>query len=460
MRKILTYAVSALALASCSSDSLVSDSPANTQAPIAFNAGQKNITRSTNLEDSHYNFGVWAYKYKTADATTGDVVMDHYLVGYSNGTNAGYYTNDASTWYGSAGDVKDHKSPWFYEKLGKEEYKYNDNAGFYKASQSDYMSANDYQYLRYWDLAYNNTKFFAYAPYCNKKNSQTNVNYVTFSGEKITVAKEANKAGYDNPEVNDFIYAGAQATNAEQNDVKLVFKHLGAIVKVAFRENVNGYKVEMINVKKSSTDPDEKLGIQATPATAATATTAASYYTECGVTIDYSNNKIASPSVSVVTTDVTPSSKNLMFNLPTSGLVSYTAKDANSTEYNVLPESDYATSSTTYYAVVQKRENVSPTTGFTFHVSYKLIAEDNGEVITVRDARVFVPADQVCWESNTSYTYNFTISKVSTGTTDPDETIDLTNPTVPTDYSVCPIVFDGATIENYTPNTPNGDIEI
>ena len=41
MRKILTYAVSALALASCSSDSLVSDSPANTQSPLAFSVGQK-----------------------------------------------------------------------------------------------------------------------------------------------------------------------------------------------------------------------------------------------------------------------------------------------------------------------------------------------------------------------------------------------------------------------------------
>lgn len=460
MKKILTYAVSALALASCSSDSLVSDSPANTQAPIAFNVGQKNITRSTNLEESHYNFGVWAYKYKTADATTGDVVMDHYLVGYSNGTDKGYDKTNVSTWADNAGTLKDHTSSWFYEKLGKAEYNYTENAGFYKKTDTDYMSVNANQYLRYWDLSYNNTKFFAYAPYCNKKNSETNVNYVTFAGEKITVAKDANKAGYDNPAVNDFIYAGAQATNADQNDVKLSFKHLGAIVKVAFRENVNGYKVQLINVKESSSDPNEKLGVQATPATSASATTAATYYTECGVTIDYSNNKIATPSVSVVTTDVTASSDNLMFNVPTSGLVSYTAKDANSTKYNVLPESDYATSSTTYYAVVQKRENVTPSTGFTFHVSYKLIAEDNGEVITVRDARVFVPADQVCWESNTSYTYNFTISKVSTGTTNPGKEIDLNNPTVPTDYSVCPIVFDGATIENYTPNTPNGDIKI
>lgn len=468
MKKILTYAVSALALASCSSDSLVSDSPANTQAPIAFNAGQKNITRvvddSKNLEkNGHYNFGVWAYKYKTADTTTGDVVMSNYLVGYSDGVSKGYAKGSSSTWSNDEGvteDHGDHMSPWFYEKLGNTEYTYDKDAGFYKASQTDFMSVNANQYMRYWDLAYNNTKFFAYAPYCNKTNSQTNVNYVTFSGEKITVAKEANKAGYDKPAVNDFIYAGAQATNADQNDVKLTFKHLGAIVKVAFRESVPGYKVQLIDVKDAT---ESGKGIQATPATSASATTAATYYTECGVTIDYSNNKIATPSVSVVTTDVTTSPDNLKFTVPTSvsehGLVAY--PETNPT-YNVLPEATgvYAKSPTTYYAVVQKRENVTPTTGFTFHVSYKLIAEDNGEVVTVRDARVFVPADQVCWESNTSYTYNFTISKVSTGTTDPNETIDLTNPTVPTDYSVCPIVFDGATIENYTPNTPNGDIEI
>ena len=442
MKKILTYAVSALALASCSSDSLVSDSPANTQAPIAFNVGQKNITRSTNLEESHYNFGVWAYKYKTADATTGDVVMDHYLVGYSDGNGKGYDNSKVieSTWASNAGSETDHKSSWFYEGLGKDEYGYTGDKNYYKTSES----ANKNQYIRYWDLSYNNTKFFAYAPYKSTG--------VTFSNGVITVDKAANVAGYDNPEEHDFIYAGAQANNADKKDVKLTFKHLGAIVKVAFRESVPGYKVQLIDVKDAT---ESGKGIQATPATSASATTAATYYTECGVTIDYSNNKIATPSVSVVTTDVTTSPDNLKFNVPTSGLVPYTGKDVNSTEYKVLPESDYATSSTTYYAVVQKRENVTPTTGFTFHVSYKLIAEDNGEVITVRDARVFVPATQVCWESNTSYTYNFTISQVSTGTTDPNEEIKLNNPQVPNDPTVCPIVFDGATIENYTPNAPN-----
>jgi hypothetical protein len=461
MKKILTYAVSALALASCSSDSLVSDSPANTQAPIAFNVGQKNITRSTNLEESHYNFGVWAYKTRTSGDPTSQLVMDNYLVGYSNGSNLGYYKENATTWNGSAGEDTDHKSPWFYEKLGKQEYTYTGTDGFYKNDTEDaaFMSANDYQYLRYWDLAYTNTNFYAYAPYCNTANG------VTFADSKITVSKSANTAGYDNPEEHDFIYAGAKATNGDKKDVKLTFKHLGAIVKVAFRENVNGYKVQLINVKKSSSDPNEKLGVQATSAkvsgttyihTDATTQKDVTYLTSCGATINFADN-INTPEVKVVTTDVTPSSDNLMFDIPTevsdNDLVSYTNPKTKKT-YNVLREgtdAKYVVSPTTYYAVVQPTDSE---TGFTFHISYNLIAEDNGEVVTVRDARVFVPADMVKWESNKAYTYNFTISQVSSGTTDPTVTPNLADPTVPAG-TVVPIVFDGATISDYDPVNKN-----
>ena len=88
MKKVLFSAVAFLALASCSNDSLVSDSPANNEAPIAFNVGQKNITRTvttSKLEDKGYlNFGVWANKYKAADSKTGESVMVHYLVGFNN----------------------------------------------------------------------------------------------------------------------------------------------------------------------------------------------------------------------------------------------------------------------------------------------------------------------------------------------------------------------------------------
>ena len=107
-------------------------------------------------------------------------------------------------------------------------------------------------------------------------------------------------------------------------------------------------------------------------------------------------------------------------------------------------------------------EYMDSETGFTFHVSYKLIAEDNGEEITVNDARVYVPANVVvgsdttfiaAWQPNTKYTYTFKITENSTGTTDPGSTvIDVDDPVVPANPTVYPIVFDGATITDYTPN--------
>ena len=447
MRKDFICAVAVLALTSCSSDSLVSDSPANTQTPIAFTVGQKNITRADppSLESTgHFNFGVWAYK---VEDTSSQNVMNNYLVGYSDGTNNGYDKTDVSTWAAAAGTEEDHTSPWFYEKLGKKEYTY-DGDKFYKASQFEFMSANDYQYLRYWDLAYTKTNFYAYAPY-----SSTGV---SFKDNKLSVDKAANTAGYNDAATHDFIYASAYATNAEKKDVKLTFKHLGAQVLVGFRENVPGYKVELIDVT------DANSGIQATPSKrTGTGTYTYTkedviYVTSSDVNVDFST--IATPNVTVELSDTTASGANLKFAVPTTGLTNYSK---NNTSYNVLPEgtsASYATSSDVYYAVVQPADSE---TGFTFHVSYKLIAEDNGEEIIVHDARVYVPAEQVRWESNNRYIYSFTITTSSTGTTDPnDQNIDVNSPTVPTDKALCPIVFDGATIEDYTPVTKENGIQL
>ena len=55
------------------------------------------------------------------------------------------------TWADATGSDIDQKSPWFYEKLGNQEYSYSGTAGFYKADQTAYMSAQSTQLLRYWD---------------------------------------------------------------------------------------------------------------------------------------------------------------------------------------------------------------------------------------------------------------------------------------------------------------------
>ena len=430
MRKILIGVVAALGLTGCSSDDLVNNQQAGeteSQTPIALNVDKRNITRGdgSSLEaNKHYNFGIWAFKTTDADSV---MVMGNYLVGYSDGAGKGYDKSASTTWSSTSGADTDHKSPWFYEKLGTAEYLNEDATKGYTKSQADFMSANQNQYLRYWDLAYNNTLFYAYAPYHSQG--------VTFdaANSTINVAATANTAAYDDPTLHEFIYAATSVKNADMKDVRLHFKHLGAQVKLNFCEDVPGYQVKIIDVT------DAGSGIQATPAKLAAGTySKAKYYTSCGAAINMSSVMAPTATTShgddAITTD-----DNLMFKIP-EGMVP--AKVTSGTQ-------QYVWSPTVYYAVPQPSGS---TTGFTFHVSYQLIAEDNGEVITVHDARVFVPADVVDWQPNTRYVYAFKFTTNSTGTTDPNVNIDVTDPEVPTTSNVYPIVFDGATIEDYSNN--------
>lgn len=406
MRKDFICAVAVLALTSCSSDSLVSDSPANTQTPIAFTVGQKNITRATqNLEDAHYyDFGVWAYKTKTGSSA---LVMDNYQVGC-----AGYggFTKEGA----SIGD-------WFYEGLNS-------------------------QIIRYWDLSYENTNFYAYAPY----NSAVTITEDTNNKTKtITIPASVNIAGTD----HDIIYAGKKAANATYYNgvVDLQFKHLGAKVNLKFYEDIPDYKVELLEVTKDGND------IQATPAKLeGTTYSVAKYFSKSEATIVYNDKMEATATAK---TDGTPDSKdNLIFKIT-----------GNSTDSKVVPQKvqtgdqGYLESPTTYYAVAQP---TTSTTGFTFHVSYKLTAEDKSkEEIIVRDARVFVPASVTdtntdpatttyiaAWQPNTAYTYTFKITTNTNGSTSETEP-DVTKPDVPTDPALYPIVFDNITIVDYENDT-------
>ena len=440
MKKQVFFAVAAMALASCSSDGLVNNSAADQEAPIAFGVEKKNITRGTNFETlERYNFGVWAYK---VNGTNSQQVMNNYLVGYSDGNGKGYALNGASTWDASAGILDDHQSPWFYEKLGIAEYKNTDSSKGYLATQTEYMSANDYQYLRYWDLAYTNTNFYAYAPY--------KASGVSYADGKITVENGAQTAGYTDNSKTEFLYAGYKALNSDKKDVLLQFYHLGAKVNLQFYEDIPGYKVQLLDVTTSGT------GIQATPAIydeSQKKNVLDNYYTTCGATIKYNENMVPTAAVSHINDAANKSNKNLKFDLPSNTEIP---------QAGASTPQDYAKSPTTYYAVAQ------PTTsevGFTFHVSYKLIAEDNGEEITVHDARVYVPAKSVsgetttyiaAWQPNTAYTYTFKITNNSTGSTS-TTTPNIEDPTIPTEKALYPIVFDGATVEAYSTSDNGSD---
>ena len=447
---LIALAVAAVLL-SCSKDDVVKEPVVvqqETQVPIGFNVRKQNITRSASLETSrHYNFGVWAWTIQSLESQADAEQMNNYLVGYSDGISIGYDKTGAST-----------SSPWFYEKLGKTEYTYNGTAGFYKADQTAYMSANPTQALQYWNRAYDKTNFYCYAPYdadvTFTKGATTST--MTFPGASTI------RDGYDEPldpiyigidlSLSEFMYAGVQATNANLATVTVPFKHMGAQLFIRFYEDIPGYKVEMIDLSSSA------KGIQAEPAIKSeTAYTKGSYYTTQGATITFAE-ATAAPTYTPNWTGSTAVQRPLIFKIPQADLSTASLAPSNLTDFaglgttthQVIQEKtatgtqEYSYSPTIYYPVAQPDTSA---TGFTFHISYRLIAEDNKEVITVNDAAVHVPAfgtivsataetpsqptPITVWQPNMRYVYTFKI----------------------TDQTLSPIVFDAATLGDYTENS-------
>lgn len=478
-----------MSLIGCSRNGLVNDLSKKEETPIEFSVQKENITRAANLEAvNHYNFGVWAWKLNGTNSLPDREVIRHYLVGWSDGTGKGYDKTGATTY---------HISPWFYEGLGNEDYTYNGDAGYYKVTDTDYMSSQAKQYLRYWDLAYENTNFFCYAPY--NKNVSFSFNADFHTGTMTFGATNTIRDAYDEPQnstyahydrsLGEYMYAGVKATNSALAKINIPFKHMGAQVLIRFYEDVPGYKVELIDLcddhGTTEVTGDLTRGIQATPAIAPESGTTYSngtYYSTSSATVSFAADATATYTPawegSTSLTNTTP----LMFKVPTAGLSTETLAPANLTDYAGLNDTvhkvirdksltgtqEYSYSPTIYYPVAQP---ATSKTGLTFHVSYRLIAEDNKEVITVHNATVHVPysgtvkvgeteasaqnaeALITVWQPNMKYTYTFKITTDSSGTTSPAETIDPTNPAPGTSKALYPIVFDQVTIVDYEVNS-------
>lgn len=520
MKSYYFFLFSIIALASCSNESIIDANHAgleSKQTPIGFEINKGNISRvearAKFEEIGHYNFGVWAYKY--GGSLSDQKVMDNYLVGYSDESGNGYDHSKSTTWAGIAGSNSDYKSCWFYESLGKLEYTYDgtDGKGYYKNTDTKFMSANDYQYLRYWDLAYKSTNFYAYAPY---KSSGVTLDYTNNGAATMTFEKGVLQSGYDYTPDTKFenaspkqdrtlsqnMYACVRATNGNKQDVSVRFNHMGAQLFIRFYEEIPGYRVEIINLGDdkgnfaASVTDDHKIGIQATPSVknSETSYSPGKYYKSSGGTVTFTNAETPTASFNgkFSDDDIEKTNDNLMFYAPSEKADVYnksnvpeayknsasnltTISDAQNvgTEavtHHVIPEkvatgSDqtYAWSPTIYYPVAQP---TTSKTGFNFHVSYRIISDDNKEVTTVHNATVFVPASSAttstsyiaAWQPATRYIYTFKITKNSTGTTNPFDNIDPTDPTPSTTKSLYPIVFDEVTIEDYTESESNHDI--
>lgn len=433
MKKILFFGVALITLIACSfNKELEPTKNPGANAQIGFSVAQKNMTKASLQDANHYNFGVFAYK------STDQVnwVMDNYLVGYFDDAKA--YQSTGSTVEDKPG-VENGKSYWMYEGMGKSEY----NGTYAGGPLTRFFQSNkDHQYLKYWDLSAPYTTFYAYAPYVG---TETNpVTYVdgvaqTATGSDtytLNIPDGTLKAGMNKPEEHEFMYAATKVDKSNYgHDVSLSFKRLVAKVNIKFWEDVPGYKVRIIRLG----DATDTYGVAATPSIKDGSSgnygyTLGKYYTSNGVKISFAD--INAPELLWQTGVDTQAPLN--FAVPTA---------------SVIGENRYAAaaSADTYYALPKYSDGTSDLckTGFTFHVSYELTAEDSGEHIIVKDATVHVPADYCKWEMNKHYTYIFKITKGSNGTTESNPSIDPEDPEVPTIQSLYPIIFDNCTVTDW-----------
>ncbi len=476
MKKFLLMAAVATTLVNCSSDFDFSEGQGGggVSDVIGFQVqGRNSIKRATLQKANHYNFGVFAYK--STDQTNN--IMDNYLVGYLD-NNKGY-TKAGSTTDDPNSNV-DGKSNWMYEGMGWAQFQ-GTYAGENVAKDTKYASNNEYQYLRYWDNSAESTCFYAYVPYLNAKaNGNKTVSYVdgTAKGTSdntdkyvMTFPNGTIKHGYDDVQAYEYMYASTKVDKANYgHDVQLEFKRLNAKVNIKFWEDIPGYSVHMIDLG-AVTDPESGTStyytISAVPAKKVTPGADHVYgydlgqiYTENGVKIKFNDGEVQSMKQYAGTTSSAP----LAFATPTAAQIGENRVDATP-------------STTTYFAIPKWRkfpvlkndaknindEESSPAydpnlveTGLTFHVSYELIST-TGEKITVKDATVHVPANYCEWKENTRYTYIFKITTNSNGTTG-SETPKPTDPSVPTETALYPIVFDNCTVEEWKDNESEWEI--
>ena len=520
--KNLFFAViGVFALTACSDDSLmetVENASTEAEGAIGFNIKTSNMTRgdgttNTGLQDSHYEFGVYAYGNNDASK----VIMKNYLVAYGENDLYKSLKNSAKT-YGSTADgnvatngITDSRngySSWFYEGLGKGQ----DNPQVAQVA-TDYTIADQVaQVLKYWDKSYATTVFYAYAPYASEtkatnegdtSSDYNNATKVAISNDTFTFTDlssfyttplmKSGETSYAkdktyqigtadmesaitksdatdyNKEIinyNEALYATKTASKSSDygNDVKLEFKHINAKVKLAFATSIPGYKVTITDMVPSGDaivvgknnaahTVTAQSGIVLTPAIQTEASTPLTE-TQPTVTARYMDyaTYVVDASTGVISLSAPKDTLlNLYFGIPSESFTS-TAKESPTVLY-VVP--NYKSDS--YISDVSE---INKKTGYTLHVSYKIepIYYDGSAAVQVYDARVWIPADKCRWEAGKQYTYTFTITSASTGTTDIDEAdpannnypyVDPTDPRVPTDLALNPIVFDGVTVQNY-----------
>lgn len=419
-------AAASVALASCTNDELVGNSPGTEKElneAIAFGSGFKGFTRADHVGADaaallNKKFIVGGFK---GDGTTMTQVFDNYIVQFTANT---------------AGTSESNTSDWEY-------------VGITAAAPS---AITGLQTVKYWDYSASQYDFAAYS---------TGDLTVATSGEaasgKVVVGKITKASSYAGP---TYVIKGFAADLAKcyisdlvtaynpadfQKEVQLSFRNLATKVRVALYETIPGYSVKSV---KFYTDNTTTLatGASATSATlfAPNGGTSDVFYSKGTATISFptigSANKAKSDynkaHVAFAPLAAGGSSETQAF-----GTLNYTTKDDREAAGSYLARHSNnptfaGNAANNYYANVLPNETG---TVLELRVDYTLVSTDgSGEEIKIHGATAYVPQIYATWKSNYAYTYIFKISDNTNGWTS----------TVDTDPAgLFPITFDAIVVD-------------
>lgn len=418
MKKYIFLAALALALASCSSDDFLGDTPGST--PTSAN--------------SAINFGGDAGKITRATANTGtaaemlDGQFRIYGVKKMSETQIVSVFNEYSVWdVANKNTTTSNTDGWEY--VGA---KGTSNLG------KGGISLTQDQTIKYWDYSASEYHFVAGSPISNFK-------YTLFPGKDIESATIKGLAGHITPNNSETALTTHPVYIADpkvvkqtdyKNAVQFSFKRQQAMVRVGFYETIPGYSITKINFYDAAGNVSDVNNIILTSGTA-------DYFvggSNVEGTIYYKWSE-TTPSYTY-TYSKTGLTKSKNWYAGKMGTLATTSagtkiKLGDGTEMELLWGTDKDMSPNGYFTVIPTPSTTSAAP-ILIKCDYELSSDDgSGETIKVTGATAAIPEAFSKWEANTRYTYLFKISDNTNGYTGNN----------PNKAGLYPITFDAAVKE-------------
>lgn len=373
MKKYIFLAVSALTLASCSSDDFLGDTPGNNpsyaQKAISFGGTTGKISRATGADAAGKlgnNFIVFGTK--TKDGTK-KVVYDHYNVNYTDGK-------------------------WIYEGLG---------------SNTTLNQTGGKQALKYWDYSASQYDFVAFSLGSNTMGDgadQIKVTRIT-NNDSPTYKLKGNLSNLR----GCFIANKMSVTkNNFGNQVQFTFSSTGTKVSVNIYEKIPGYSIKEIKFYEkdgatgTSNTPILYAGTECIPQTEGTGTLTVSFNDKGEADANWEKDG---------NSENTSNSSSITFDKFELNVTREDKETANAEDKYIGRTQDKPTSTGEKDVTACKING-----GLTMKVDYTLIATDgSGETITVTGASVKVEEKYTTWKPNFIYKYLFKITADTNGST-------------------------------------------